>query len=192
MIAIASTINELIARGKAQNEYNNSGIRSDAQWVDFFNEALRDLVDDLRIEKTGQISFDPAQREYDLPPDFYSLVLLNDEHGCRVFKRRYYDQRIPSGYWIFNRGDKHVIDLYQYMAPMTFTFVYQAYPEPLVLANLNTQRPQVPSVGEKALIYYAIAKALRNNNEVGQAQDVERLYELERAKIRNAVARGVN
>lgn len=188
----ASTTAALIAKGKAENGYNNSGISSDAQWVDFFNDALRDLVDDLGIEKVAEIEFTTDQREYDMPVDFYSLVIINDENGSRVTKRRHYDQRSPAGYWMFYRGDKHVIDLYQYQFDQTFKIMYQAYAPALDLSAINSQRPAVPSVGEKALVYYAISKALRNNNEIGQAQDYERLYEEERTKIRTAAVRGVN
>lgn len=188
----ASTVAQLIAQGKAENGYNNTGITANDQWVSFFNDALRDLVDDVGIEKVGTLSFTTNQREYDMPTDFYSLIIMNDSTNKRVVKRRHYDQESPPGYWIFYRGDRHVMDLYNYSFDQTFTYVYQAYPEELLLSNINTQRPQVPSVGEKALIYYAISKALRNNNEIGQAQDYEALYERERMKIRNAAAKGVN
>jgi hypothetical protein len=44
-----SSTAQLIARGKAENGYNNSGISGDPAWIDFFNDALRDLVEDLNI-----------------------------------------------------------------------------------------------------------------------------------------------
>ena len=188
----ASTSAQLIAKGRAENGYNNSGISNDAQWIDFFNDALRDLVEDLGIQKVGTINFVVGTREYDLPADYYSLDLLTDSFGSPVTKRRNYNADWPAGYWIFNRGDKSVIDLWDYNSPETFTYLYQAYAPILVIGNKNTERPAVPSVGEKALIYYAVAKALRNNAQIGMAQDYERLYEEERKKIRNATARGVN
>jgi hypothetical protein len=188
----ASTTAQLITKGRSENGYNNSGIAGNSQWVDFFNDALRDLVEDLGIEQTGTIAFVVATREYDLPDDYYSIAIMNDGTRSRVSKRRNYDQEWPEGYWIFNRGGNYVIDLYNFMSAQTFTFTYQAYAPELVLGNITTEHPSVPSVGEKALIYYAVSKALRNNNQIGQAQDYERLYEGERKKIRNAAARGVN
>lgn len=186
----ASTVAQLIAKGKAENGYNNSGISTDNQWIDFFNDALRDLVDDLGIEKVTTINFTTGTREYDLPEDYFMLSELRDGFKRPVPKRRYYDQEYPSGYWLFNRGSNYVIDLYNYQSSQTFTMLYQAYAPALVPSNKNTERPAVPSVGEKSLIYYAISKALRNNSQIGMAQDYEALYEKERMKIRNAVARG--
>jgi hypothetical protein len=188
----ASTTAQLITKGRAENGYNNSGISGNSQWVDFFNDALRDLVEDLCIEQTGTITFVTTTREYDLPDDYYAINIMNDGSRSRVSKRRNYDADWPEGYWIFNRGGNYVIDLYNFMSAQTFTFTYQAYAPELVLGNITTEKPSVPSVGEKALIYYAIAKALSNNNQLGQADFYYKLYEAERKKLRNAVARGVN
>ena len=185
----ASTTAQLINLARAENGYNNSGISSDGQWVSFFNDALRDLVDDLKIERLSTISFTAGTREYDLPSDYYALVILNDGNSTRVDKRRHYDQQYPQGYWIFNRGGEYIIDFYGYSSTQTFTLMYQAYPTVLTEAGKSTERPEVPSVGEKALIYYAIMKALRNNSQ-SEWKDYAALYEEERKKIRNAVARG--
>jgi len=185
----ASTTAQLITRAKAENGFNNSGISTDSQWVDFFNDALRDLVDDVKIERLGTLSFVAGTREYDLPDDYYALVILNDGNRTRVTKRRNYDQEYPQGYWIFNRGGEYIIDLYGYSSSQTFSLMYQAYPTTLTEAGKTTEYPEVPSVGEKALIYYAIMKALRNNSQ-SEWKDYAALYEEERKKIRNAVARG--
>lgn len=185
----ASTTAQLISRGKAENSYNNSGIKSDSQWIDFFTDALRDLVDDLNLEKVTTIAFVVGTREYDMPTDYHAFVLLTEPTGYPLSKRRNYNSDYPSGYWMFNRGSGYVIDLYSFTSAQNFTLTYQAYAEDLVEANKATQKPQIPSVGEKALIYYAICKGLRNNSQP-EAAEYERLYEAERKKIRNAVARG--
>lgn len=183
-----STVAQLIARAKAENKYNNSAISSDAQWWDFFNEALRDLVDDLGIVKTYNISFVDGTREYDLPSDYFALIILNDGTNRRVVKRRHYDQQYPAGYWVFNRGSSYVIDLYDFgSTAQTFTIMYQAYATAI---TGTSDTPAIPQVAEKALIYFAVMKALANNNQLGQAQEYERKYEEERKKIRNAAARG--
>lgn len=85
-----------------------------------------------------------------------------------------------------NRGNKYVIDIRK-PSPTNLTIVYQRYPN--VLTGMSDV-PEVPAVGEMALVYYAIGKSLRNNNQIGQAQEIERKYERERMKIRNAVSRG--
>lgn len=182
-----STVQQLIAKGQAENAYNNSGISTPNQWMDFFNDALRDLVDDLSLIKVGTINFVNETREYDLISDYYALITLNDAQNTRTVKRRHYDQQYPAGYWVFNRGSKHVIDLHRYNSDQTFTYMYQAYPKALATVS---DVPEVPNVGERALIYYALSKALRNNNQVGMANEMEEKYERERMKIRTAAARG--
>lgn len=183
-----STTQQLITKGQNENGYNNSGIDTPAKWVDFFNDALADLVDDIGLTEHLTINFVAGTREYDLPEDFFSLDSLNDASNCPVRKRRSYDQRYPSGYWIIDQGDVFVIDLHEFTSAQTFTGEYVRYPAVLTVGAIQTEKPQVPTVDEKALIYYAIAKALRNNNQIGQAQDYEALYEAERKKIRNAAA----
>lgn len=183
----ASTVAQLIAKGQKENAYNNSGISSNEDWYGFFNDALRDLVDDLRIEKVSTITFVTTTREYDLPADYYAMGIVYDSSFNPQVKRRNYAQRHPAGYWIFYRGSAHVIDLYSYTSNQTLNYTYMAYPTAI---TATTDSPEVPSVGEKALIYYALSKALRNNNQVGQAKEMEEKYEAERLKIRTAAARG--
>lgn len=182
-----STTQELIAKGKNENKYNNSGITSDGTWVDFFNDALADLVDDVGLTDTFTIDFDPAvsEREYDLPSDFYGMFLLTDSRDSQVACRRNYNAQ--GGYWILNKGDALVIDLWKYTSPQTFKGVYFKYPAKLTGAT--GEFPQVPSVGERALIYYALSKALRNNAQTGDAAEMEAKYEEERKKIRTAAAK---
>lgn len=186
-----STTKQLITRGQAENAYNNSGISTNGQWIDFFNDALADLVDDLYLTKAITINFDPlvSARQYDLPDDFFSLELLNDANQCPVSKRRYYEQQYAPGYWILNNGDKYICDLYSYTAAQVFTGLYARYPTLLTLGGIDSEKPEVPTVAEKALPFYAIAKALRNNNQPGQAAEYDKHYEVERLKIRNAAAR---
>ncbi|MCI3922432.1 hypothetical protein MO973_19555 [Paenibacillus sp. TRM 82003] len=183
----SSTVAQLIAKGKAENKYNNAGISSDPQWMDFFNDALRDLVDDLQITKVGTLSVVAGTREYDLPDDYYAMVLMFDSSNMNVVKRRNYNQQYPPGYWIFNRGSGHVIDMYNYSSAVTMTYTYLAYAAEL---TATSDYPEIPGVGERALIYYALSKALKNQNQVGQAKEMEALYERERMKIRSAAARG--
>lgn len=187
-----STTQQLIAKGKAENGYNNSGIESDSAWVDFFNDALYDLVEDLDLTKSLSISFNGTTRENNLPDDFYDMAELYEANGTPVRRRREYGspQNIYTpGYWIMNQGAKYVLDLFKYTAAQTFTGLYTRYPVALTLEDMATEKPEVPGVGERALIYYAISKALRNNNQLGQAQDYERMYEMERKKIRTASSR---
>lgn len=181
-----STSAQLIAKGKAENSYNNSGISTDATWLDFFNDALRDLVDDLNIEKPlPPIVYDGVTREYDLPTDYYSVVRVLDANGYPVQVRRNYEQTL-FGYYIMNRGSKYVIDFYKGGFSQSFRGLYIAYPS--VIAD-SEESPDVPTNGEKALIYYALAKSLRNSNQVGMAKEMEEKYEVERKKIRNASSR---
>ena len=182
-----STAAQLIAKGQAENAYNNSGITSPSTWLDFFNDALRDLVDDLNIQEVlPTITHDGTVREHDLPTDYYSLVLFNDANNNRIVQRRNYDQQYPAGYWVLNKGSKYVIDLYNFSFAQTFTGLYVRYAADLASTS---DTPEVPSVGEKALIYYAISKALNNNNQMGQAKEYEGKYESERLKIRTAASR---
>lgn len=183
-----STSAQLIAKGKAENSYNNSGISTDVQWVDFFNDALADLVDDLNIEESlPPINFISSTREYDLPADFFSIQGLYDNSGNEICERRSFNQKYPAGYRILNKGSKYVVDLYSYGTNQTITGQYIRQAILLTSAGAEAEYPEIPTVGEKALFYYAIAKALRNNNQpVG---DYEILYERERKKIRNAMAR---
>lgn len=182
-----SSVAKLIALGKSENGYNNSGIASDNTWLDFFNSALNDLVDDLNLEEVlPTITHDGLVREHDLPADYYSLILFNDGNGNRIVQRRNYDQQYPPGYWVLYKGSKYVIDLYNFSSAQTFKGLYQRYAKAL---SSTTDTPEIPSVGERALVYYAISKALYNNNQMGQAQEYEKKYEGERLKIRTAASR---
>lgn len=183
----ASTAAQLITKGQAENGYNNSGIATSNAWLDFFNDALRDLVDELNIQEVlPTITHDGTTREHDLPTNYFSLILFNDGNGNRIVQRRNYDQQYPAGYWVLNKGSKYVIDLYNFSFAQTFTGLYQRYATTL-LTTADT--PEIPSVGEKALVYYAISKALYNNNQMGQAKEYESKYEAERLKIRTAASR---
>lgn len=185
-----STSQELITRGKAENAYNNSGISADVQWVDFFNDALADLVDDLAIQAALiPINLISPTREYDLPTDFFGIESMYDGNGNRIAERRTYEQKYPVGYRILNKGSKFVVDLYNFTTNQTFTGQYIRYPVKLTSGGASSEYPEVPTMGEKALFYYAIAKALRNNNQPGQAAEYDKHYEVERKKIRTAMAR---
>lgn len=188
-----STVSQLIARGKAENGYNNSGIDRDDAWVDFFNDALGDLVDDLQLRAPLTLPYDGSTRQIVLPSDFFAFAELYNQFGCAVRERPDYGADLywwPEGYYILDIGGNKVIDLYRYTSAQSFQGLYIRYPAYIqyTVPGLASY-PEVPTVGEKALIFYAIGKALRNNNQMGQAQDYERLYELERKKIRNATAR---
>lgn len=184
-----STVATLITRGMNQNEYNSTGIDTTGKWVDFFNDALNDLADDLLILAPLTITLVPGTREYDLPEDFLQLHTFTD-NSYPVNKRRTYEDIWCQGYWIMNKGSKYVIDLFDYNGTVALTGLYQRYAAVLP-SDDTTVQPEVPTMGENALIYYAISKALRNNNLPGQAQEVEGKYERERQKIRNAAYRSM-
>lgn len=186
-----STTAQLIARGKAENSYNNSGITNDVQWIDFFNDALSDLVDDLGLNDTETITVLADTNEYALPSDYYHAILLFDNTTSTPYpKRRNYNAFTSPGYWVINRGEEIVMDLRQIPVGRVLTLSFQKYPTLLTESAKNTQTPEIPSAGEKALIYYAIAKALRNNSHMAESKEYERLYEAERLKIRTASVRG--
>lgn len=191
-----STVSELIARGQNRNDYNNTGINTNAKWIDAFNAALQDLVEDINLTGTFTINFVAGTREYDLPTDFFELLELDDTNfRMPVPKRRFYNvtgehySNWLQGYYVLNQGDNYVLDLFEYTTNNTFTGLYTRYPAVLGGTDVLTQKPEIPTIGEDALIYYAIAIALRNNNQPGQAQDIERKYERERMKIRDAAQR---
>lgn len=190
-----SSVSELISRGQNQNDYNNSGIDTPGKWVDYFNDAMQDLVSDINLTAKLQISFVNGTSEYNLPSDFFELIELWDGFGCRIPKSRFLDQTyggydITNGYYIRFNGSSYTIDLNQYNADQTFNGVYNRYPAKISAADL-TASPEVPTIGENALIYYAISKSLRANNQPGQAMSMEQMYEKERKKIRDAAARAM-
>lgn len=181
----ASTVADLIAKGKAQNAYNNSGIKTDSVWLGHFNDALRDLTDDLNIEDSADLVYDGTTSAMDLPDGYYEYVQLNTDSGSPVCKRRSFKDR-SFGYFIQYRGSKWVLDIQGYSA-QTFELIYNRYATELTATANN---PEIPTTGEMALVYYAIEKGLRNNNQVGQANEIQAQYERERKKIRTAIARG--
>lgn len=193
-----STVANLIARGQSRNDYNNTGIDTPSKWVDAFNAALQDLVSDINLTETLTIPFVKGTREYDLPADFFEIRELWDGFNCKSTKRRYYDQQLfgfyPTlfeGYYVLFKGSGYVIDLYQYNADQTFQGIYVRYPALLSAGSVDTQRPEVPTVGEDALIDYAIMIALRNNNLLGEAKTVQQDYERGRKKIQDAAQRAL-
>jgi hypothetical protein len=181
----ASTVADLIAKGKSQNAYNNSGIKTDSVWIGHFNDALRDLADDLNTEDSTSLVYDGTISTMDLPDDYYELVDLNTDSGSPIYKRRSMPSR-SSGYWILYRGNKWVLDIQGYSA-QSFELIYNRYSAELTAVG---DYPEIPPTGEMALVYYAIEKGLRNNNQVGQANEMQVQYERERKKIRTAIARG--
>lgn len=184
----SSTTQQLIAKGKRENGYNNSGIATDPAWVDFFNDALRDLVEDLNIvEMLPPLNYTAGTREVDLPSDYYGIVELYDGNGCRVCERRTYMQQYPCGYFVMFRGSKHVMDFYNYMSSQSFTGIYMRYAKTLTYEE--GQIPEISTVGERALVYYAISKALANNNETELSVLYDSKYNEERKKIRTATSR---
>lgn len=191
-----STVQELITRGMNMNDYNNTAIDSTGKWLDAFNAALQDLVEDINLSNTVTINFIPGTREYDLPDDFFEMQELNDNNFLMpVPRRQHYNisggnwSNWIQGFWILNKGTNYVLDLFDYTSAQTFTALYTRYPVKLDITLTTSQKPEVPTIGEDALLYYAISRALRNNNQPGQAQDVERKYEFERRKIRDAAQR---
>lgn len=188
-----STVRQLIERAKSYNEYNNSGVTSDVIWLDHFNSALIEMVDVLNLEETFEIPYITSQQTYDLPDDYYSLILLNDRlTNQRLTQKRHFDQKYPPGYWIIDRGDKYTIDI-TFSAPTTFVMYYEHYPKVLELSQITTQKPEIPTAGETALCYKAISAALKNNNQLGQAQYYDTLFKEQLATIKTATtrARGV-
>lgn len=184
-----STVNELIQRAKSMNNYNSSGIESTTAWVDFFNEALSSMVDDLGLEEVMTINFVIGTTEYDLPEDYYAIITVTEaDTGSTMAKRRAYPQKYPFGWWVMDKGSKTVLDLI-FNFNKAFKVHYNRYPAKLELANISTQKPEVPTVGETALCYKANYYACLNNSHFDEAQYFEKLYKEEQAKIRTASVR---
>lgn len=182
-----STVQQLIQRAKNMNEYNNSGVANDAVWVDHFNAALVEMVDDIDLQELTTLSYSPSQRTYTLPDDYYSLLLMNTENKQRINQRRDYDSQTP-GYWIMDKGSSHELDIV-FNQDTELTILYQRYPEVLTFATISTQRPEIPTAGETALCYKAVYFSLLNNNQPGQAQYFEELYKKERATVKLAASK---
>lgn len=184
-----STVSQLIQRAQSMNEYDNHAVANDSVWVSHFNSALSDMAEDLKIDEVMTIAYVNSQDEYDLPDDFYSLIIVNDQNNRRIAKLRHMDQVSPPGYWIVNRGDKFTILLKGFYGGETFTIRYTRYPALLDEAQKDTQKPEVPNIAEDALCYRAVSRALYNNNQIGKAQYFEGLYRGELGKIHTANSR---
>lgn len=169
------------------NEYNNSGVASDTVWLDHFNAALVEMVDDLDLNELYEFEYSTDQRAYNLPDDYYSIILLNVKDRQRLRERRYYDDKSP-GYMVIDKGSHFELDLV-FNQPATFSLLYQRYPKTLEYSLISTQRPEVPTAGETALCYKAISHALKNNNQLGQAAHFDSLFKEQIAIIRTATTR---
>lgn len=181
-----STVAELISVCKNINEYNNHGVQNDAIWITHLNSALKKMTDDLKLEETTTISVQSGVEDYTLPDDYYGVNILNEENGSRVTQRRHYDQDYPPGFWVLNKGSNYVLNLKGYDSPQSMTLLYFRYPEVLTLANKDTQKPDVPTMAENALIYAAVSDALKNNNQLGQAQYYDDQFKQEMARANTA------
>ncbi|MEN2765775.1 hypothetical protein [Ornithinibacillus xuwenensis] len=150
-------------------------------WIDFFNEALFSMVEDLEINEDISIEFIDGVNEYDLPENYYSLVELKDEQNQLIpaYRNNGIDisgsQTYRPGYEIMQRGSKFVITFPLMKAPRTFQLRYIRYPNQLSLAN-EGDKPEIPTVAETALCYKAISFALMNNNQYGQSQFVDDMF----------------
>lgn len=188
-----STVAELITSGQAQNSYNNSGINTNALWIDAFNRALRDLVEDIGLVGSTTIDYITGTTEYDLPSDFFEVNQVVDAGNYPIRKRQFEIEPYPcaNSYYIKDIGSVYKIVFDERNSDETLTINYIRYPALLSVANYLSQKPEVPTVGEDALIFFALDKALRNNNQPGQAQEMEQKYERERKKIRDAKYRAM-
>lgn len=184
-----STVSQLIERAKNRNEYDNHAVANDSIWVDHFNSALSEMTEDLKIDEKITIEHVYGQEEYDLPDDFYSMIIVNDQSNRRIAKLRHMDQTSPGGYWVVNRGDKFKILLKGFYGGEVFTIRYTRYPALLEESQKDTQKPEVPNIAEDALVYKAITHALMNNNQIGKAQAFDGLYRGELSKINTANSR---
>lgn len=183
-----STVAELIARGQNWNSYNNTGIGTSALWIDAFNSALKDLVEDIGLKGTSTISYVNGTTSYDLPDDFFEAVQVVDSGQYPIWKREYELEPFAcyNSYYIKDIGSNYQVVFDDRNTTETLTLSYIRYPALLAIANVSTQKPEVPTIGEDALIYYAISRSLRNNNQSGMAAEMESKYEYERKKIRDA------
>jgi hypothetical protein len=151
------------------------------------------MVDVLNLEETFEIPYITSQATYDLPDDYYSLILLNDRlTNQRLTQKRHFDQKYPPGYWITDKGSKYTIDI-TFSSATTFVMYYERYPKVLEVSQIDTQKPEIPTAGETALCLKAISAALKNNNQLGQAQYYDTLFKEQLANIKTATtrARGV-
>lgn len=183
-----STVAQLIKRAQNQNEYDNHGVASDEIWIDHFNSALQEMTDDIKLDETMTINFVTGTEDYDLPEDYYAIRSLSDTHG-QVRRRRNFEQEYPPGYWIKNKGNRYAVNLKGYSSNETFTLHYYRYPALLDSMNKDTQKPEIQTIAEDALVFKAISKALLNNNQIGKSEYFEGLYKAEIGKINTAETR---
>lgn len=191
-----SSVAALIARGQNQNNYNQTGISSNAQWIDFFNAALADLANDIDLRTTFTIAYDGVNSTYDLPDDFVDMQELYDSYNLRVPRRQTSREdgafyQWTEGFYIYWGGANYKIVLYDYgSTEQTFNGLYTRLPDVITFASdLTTQFPELPTPCEDALIYYAIAKAMANNNLLAQSLTMMNEYEKQRKNIRDNVRR---
>lgn len=183
-----STVSQLIKRAQNMNEYDNHGVKDDSIWIDHFNSALSEMAEDLKIDERVEIEFIYGTEEYDLPDDFYSMIIVNDSRNSRIAKLRHMDEK-NKGYWVVNRGGKFRIILRGFYSSEAITIRYTRYPALLEEEQKDTQQPEVPNIAEDALCYKAISRALMNNNQIGKAQAFDNLYRTELAKVNTASTR---
>lgn len=180
-----TNVQNLINRGSNWNSYNATGIATNGLWLDAFNAALADLVEDIGLTARTVIPYIAGTTTYDLPADFFESIQVVDAGQFPIWKRQYEVEPFPcaDSYYIKNVGANYQIVFDERNSSENITVVYTRYPS---LLNTLTDFPEVPTVGEDALLYYAISRSLRNNNQQGQAMEVEQKYEQERKKIRDA------
>lgn len=188
-----STVAALIARGQNMNSYNNSGISTTAMWIDAFNAALQDLAPDIGLQEQYTIPYVLGTTVYDLPTNYLEVDQLTDSGSYPLRKRDHLNQPFPlwDSYYIFDAGSNYKIDFGDRNSNENLILNYTRYPDLLAVADYLTQNPEVPTVGEDALIFFAVSRGLRNNNQVGMANELEQKYEQERKKIRDAKYRAM-
>jgi hypothetical protein len=169
------------------NEYNNSGVSKDSVWVDHFNAAMVEMVDDLNLQESFTIAYTPDTRTYILPDDYYSLLILTAGNKQRINQRREYDSQVP-GYWVVDKGSHFELDI-AFSQPTELTVVYQRYPTNLEVALMETQHPEIATAGETALCFKAVYFSLLNNNQPGQAKYYNDLFTEQRGTIRIATSK---
>lgn len=188
-----NTVAALIARAQNMNSYNNSGISTTAMWVDAFNAALQDLAPDIGLQAQYPIPYEIGTTAYDLPTNYFEVDQLTDSGSYPLRKREHLNQPFPlwDSYYIYDAGANYKIDFGDRNSNENLILNYTRYPDLLAVTDYITQKPEVPTIGEDALIYFAISRGLRNNNQPGQAMELERMYEVERKKIRDAKYRAI-
>ena len=187
------TIAELIASGQNTNSYNNTAIDSISLWVDAFNAGLKDLVEDIGLTAQIAINYVNGTTTYDLPDDYFEVMQIVDSGQYPIWKRQHEIEPFPcfNSYFVKDIGTNYQIVFDDRNATETLTLSYMRYPALLTVAAYLTQKPEIPTIGEDALIDYAISRALRNNNQLGQSVTINQEYERGRKKIRDAKYRAI-